>query len=191
MCGAAIQAAASFNSPFFVRPDFSFPQTESFRSLPPLSLWMQIRRRHLPHLSSTGQPLLVTFRLHGSLPQERAFPPESLTSGKAFVCMDRLLDQSQQEPQFLRRPDVAGLVADSLRAGAPTDYLPNLRKSDPHQDRQRTRSEPPSVSGLPSILRSDRNVGVGCIDHRLAAAIVRQYQIGIEVRKHRCDDIGG
>ena len=84
---------------------------------------MQIRRRRLPHLTVIGQPLFVTFRLHGSLPPGRSFPDESLTSGKAFVSMDRLLDYNRREPQYLGLPDIAGLVADALLAGSPTDYL--------------------------------------------------------------------
>ncbi len=82
---------------------------------------MQIRRRRLPHLTVIGQPLFVTFRLHGS--PGRSFPDESLTSGKAFVSMDRLLDHNRREPQHLGLPDIAGLVADTLLTGSPTDSL--------------------------------------------------------------------
>ena len=59
----------------------------------------------------------MTFRLHGSLPANRVFPPERLTSGKAFVAMDRILDRAEHGPSFLRRPDVAGLVAAAVRDG--------------------------------------------------------------------------
>ena len=84
---------------------------------------MQIRRRRLPHLTVIGQPLFVTFRLHGSLPPGRTVPDESLTSGKAFVSMDHLLDHNRREPQYLGLPEIAGLVADTLLTGSPTDYL--------------------------------------------------------------------
>jgi len=47
----------------------------------------------LPHWDSVGEPLFVTFRLYGM------FPPEQLTSGKAFVAMDRLLDHDQRRLQ--------------------------------------------------------------------------------------------
>ncbi len=83
---------------------------------------MQIRRRRLPHLTVIGQPLFVTFRLHGSLPPSRTFPDESMTSGKAFVSMDRLLDHNRREPQYLGLPNIAQLVVDNLLSGAQADY---------------------------------------------------------------------
>jgi hypothetical protein len=65
-----------------------------------------------------GDPLFVTFRLHGSLPANRAFPPEAVgTSGKAFVAMDRLLDQGATGPLHLRRPEIAKSVISALRDG--------------------------------------------------------------------------
>jgi REP element-mobilizing transposase RayT len=73
-------------------------------------------QRRLPHWDVIGQPLFVTFRLHGSLPQGRAFPP-GLTAGHAFVALDRLLDVSTHGPTFLRRPEIASLVVQSLRDG--------------------------------------------------------------------------
>jgi len=73
--------------------------------------------RRLPHWEVVGKPLFVTFRLHGSLPLNRVFPPARLTSGKAFVAMDRILDRAENGPSFLRRPDVAGLVVAALRDG--------------------------------------------------------------------------
>jgi len=65
-----------------------------------------------------GQPLFVTFRLHGSLPTNRAFPSENLTSGEAFVAMDRLLDGARSGPMFLKQPDIAQLVVDSIDYGS-------------------------------------------------------------------------
>jgi putative transposase len=73
--------------------------------------------RRLPHWDVIGQPLFVTFRLHGSLPQGRAFPPARLTAGKAFVALDRLLDNSVHGPTYLRRPEIASLIVEALRAG--------------------------------------------------------------------------
>ena len=56
---------------------------------------MKHYERRLPHWDTIGQPLFVTFRLHGTLPRSRVFPPDKLTtSGKAFVTMDRLLDRA-------------------------------------------------------------------------------------------------
>src|SRR5262245_46481849 len=62
-------------------------------------------------------PLFVTFRLHDSLPANRVFPPERLTTGKAFVAMDRILDRARGGPLFLQQPEIAGLTVDALRDG--------------------------------------------------------------------------
>lgn len=74
--------------------------------------------RRLPHWDTVGQPLFVTFRLYGSLPAHRVFPPESLDrSGKTFVAMDRLLDRGASGPSYLRRREIAELVVEALGAG--------------------------------------------------------------------------
>ncbi|MCU1261200.1 MAG: hypothetical protein JWO80_4085, partial [Bryobacterales bacterium] len=69
------------------------------------------------------EPLFITFRLHGSLPSSRHFPTGSLSSGKAFVCMDRLLDECRAGPTHLRNPAVAQVVVDAIRQGVGRDYL--------------------------------------------------------------------
>jgi hypothetical protein len=71
-------------------------------------------RRRLPHFHVIGQPLFVTFPLYGSLPANRPFPASNLTSGEAFVTLDRLLDQARRGPTFLRQPDIAQLVLASI-----------------------------------------------------------------------------
>jgi REP element-mobilizing transposase RayT len=73
--------------------------------------------RRLPHWDVIGHPLFVTFRLHGSLPAARTFPPARLTTGKAFVAMDRILDRTSSGPLFLARSEIACLVLDALRDG--------------------------------------------------------------------------
>ncbi len=73
--------------------------------------------RRLPHWELVGQPLFVTFRLHGSLPAPRVFPPARMTSGQAFVALDRLLDQPGCGPAFLQRPEIARLVMQALHDG--------------------------------------------------------------------------
>ena len=79
---------------------------------------MREYERRLPHWDVIGQPLFVTFRLHGSLPDRRIFPPERMaTSGKAFVAMDRLLDGGNNGPLFLGRPEIAERVVAALRHG--------------------------------------------------------------------------
>lgn len=73
--------------------------------------------RRLPHWDVVGQPVFVTFRLHGSLPANRVFPPARLTSGKSFVAIDRILDKAVAGPLYLRTPEIAALVVACLRDG--------------------------------------------------------------------------
>ena len=74
--------------------------------------------RRLPHWDTVDQPLFVTFRLHGSLPAHRVFPPDSLAqSGRAFVTMDRLLDRGTSGPLYLQRPALAQMVVAALHDG--------------------------------------------------------------------------
>ena len=73
--------------------------------------------RRLPHFDAIGARLFVTFRLHGSLPESRIFPPERLSSGRAFVAMDGLLDRARSGPFYLRRADVARIVEQALFDG--------------------------------------------------------------------------
>jgi len=58
--------------------------------------------------------VFVTWRLWGSLPQERL--PAHLTSGEAFVALDRLLDTARIGPVYLRQDQIAGMVRDHLQA---------------------------------------------------------------------------
>ena len=74
-------------------------------------------RRRLPHWHPDGQPLFLTWRLHGSLPPNRFFPTGDLNAGKAFVAMDRLLDKAGTGPLYLARPEIARLVVDALVKG--------------------------------------------------------------------------
>jgi putative transposase len=78
---------------------------------------MQHYARRLPHWDVIGQPLFVTFRLHDSLPPNRVFPPDRLTTGRAFVALDRILDKATSGPLFLSRPDIADLVVAAVRDG--------------------------------------------------------------------------
>jgi putative transposase len=73
--------------------------------------------RRLPHWNVIGQQMFVTFRLHDSLPANRVFPPERLTTGKAFVAMDRILDTARTGPLYLRQPEVASVIVTALHAG--------------------------------------------------------------------------
>lgn len=79
---------------------------------------MRHYERRLPHWDTVDRPLFVTFRLRGSLPAHRVFPPSGLAgSGKPFVAMDRLLDRSTSGPLHLRRPEIAKLVIEALQDG--------------------------------------------------------------------------
>jgi putative transposase len=71
-------------------------------------------RRRLPHHDVPGIPAFVSWRLWGSLPRERVFLPEHLSSGEAFVAWDRLLDRTRSGPLYLAQPDIAGLVSKQL-----------------------------------------------------------------------------
>jgi hypothetical protein len=64
-----------------------------------------------------GQPLFVTFRLHESLPVGRVFAPAAITTGKAFVVMDHLLDSAATGPRYLSNPEIAALVVGCLHDG--------------------------------------------------------------------------
>ncbi|MEK7407846.1 MAG: hypothetical protein AAB225_22480, partial [Acidobacteriota bacterium] len=75
---------------------------------------MSLYQRRLPHWQPTGPPLFLTWRLHGTLPANRYFGREGLSSGRVFVCLDRYLDRAGHGPAWLRQDDIAQLVVDSL-----------------------------------------------------------------------------
>src|SRR5947209_15456858 len=81
---------------------------------------MQSSYRRLPHHYAIGEPL---FRLHGTLPTGRVFPSGRLSSGKAFACLDRLLDEQRAGPAYLRMPAIAEVVADAIGQGTASDYM--------------------------------------------------------------------
>ena len=99
----------------WLQPPLRRPHEKNFPSY--AQLYMLHYERRLPHWDTVGRPLFVTFRLHDSLPKHRVFPPERLTTGKAFVAMDCLLDRATTGPFFLRQPEIASLIVDALRAG--------------------------------------------------------------------------
>ena len=70
--------------------------------------------RRLPHYYPLESPVFITWRLHGSLPGHRSFAPD-LASGKAFVAMDRLLDNAISGPLYLHRPEIAVMVVEAIR----------------------------------------------------------------------------
>ena len=75
-------------------------------------------RRRLPHLDVPGSPVFVTWRLWGSLPQERVFVREHVASGEAFAALDRLLDLARSGPVYLRQPEIANLVSQQIHTAS-------------------------------------------------------------------------
>lgn len=73
----------------------------------------KFHKRRLPHLYQVGQPIFVTWRLYGSLPRNRRFP--ELTSGQAFVAMDRILDPAETGPRYLAMAAIAHMVIEAIR----------------------------------------------------------------------------
>jgi REP element-mobilizing transposase RayT len=69
--------------------------------------------RRLPHYHALGRPVFLTWRLHGSLPAGRSFPPAA-SSGQAFLALDRLLDHAHTGPLCLRMPQIAQLTVDAI-----------------------------------------------------------------------------
>ena len=72
-------------------------------------------RRRLPHVWSTDQPVFLTWRLYDSLPPHRHFAGGTLPSGRAFVAMDRLLDETRTGPFYPRQPAIADMVVEAIR----------------------------------------------------------------------------
>ena len=61
-----------------------------------------------------GDPVFLTWRLHGSLPPDRFFPTGVLSSGEAFAALDRLLDEAHTGPFYLRQPTLAEMVVRAI-----------------------------------------------------------------------------
>jgi putative transposase len=74
-------------------------------------------RRRLPHEYPEEKWLFVTWHLHGSLPQALYPPPGKLSSGPAFVWMDRYLDAARCGPLYLAQEPIARLLVASLQRG--------------------------------------------------------------------------
>ena len=45
-----------------------------------------------------------------------------MSSGKAFVCMDRLLDTNSSSPRYLQTPGIAQCVVDAIQQGGHNSY---------------------------------------------------------------------
>jgi hypothetical protein len=75
-------------------------------------------KRRLPHLHQIGCPAFLTWRLYGSLPTHRVFPGGVISSGQAFAALDRLLDEAESGPFYLRQPAIAEIVSDAIHYNA-------------------------------------------------------------------------
>jgi REP element-mobilizing transposase RayT len=75
-------------------------------------------RRRLPHVYEIEHPIFLTWRLHDSLPPNRAFAAGTLASGQAFVVMDRLLDEARSGPFYLRQPAIADMIVEAIQYNA-------------------------------------------------------------------------
>jgi putative transposase len=87
---------------------------------------VSFHRRRLPHWQPEGRPLFVTWRLWGSLPEDRYPSLGSEFAGRAFEWIDRCLDEAKCGPVWLGREDVARVVVDALAHGARTMDLYEL-----------------------------------------------------------------
>ena len=79
---------------------------------------MTFYRRRLPHFHEIDRPVFLTWRLHDSLPPHRAYPTETLNSGRAFAAMDRLLDEARAGAVYLRQPAVANMIVETIHYNA-------------------------------------------------------------------------
>jgi len=89
---------------------------EKISTLVQLLVQMPTTRRRLPHIYPKGVPLFVTWHLHGSVPHN-LHPPGTLTSGEAFVWLDRHVDNPKQGPMYLQQPEFAKIVVASIHKG--------------------------------------------------------------------------
>jgi len=79
---------------------------------------MALYRRRLPHDDETDQPVFLTWRLQGSLPDHRTFPAAAVNSGRAFAAMDHLLDEARSGPFYLRQAAIADMVVEAIQYNA-------------------------------------------------------------------------
>jgi putative transposase len=78
---------------------------------------MRTSQRRLPHHHPENKWLFITWHLHGSLPHARYPPADKLSSGAAFVWMDRYLDTTRVGPMDLMQESIASIVVAALKRG--------------------------------------------------------------------------
>ena len=79
---------------------------------------MSYYERDLPHWKPEGAGLFLTWRLHGSLPREVLESRREANAAREFVRQDRILDQVQCGPTWLKDDRVAAMVAGALCTAA-------------------------------------------------------------------------
>jgi putative transposase len=68
-------------------------------------------RRNLPHFQPDGAALFITCRLHGTMPLRSGL------DGRAFVEADRELERTQLGPAWLKQPEIAACVTETILDG--------------------------------------------------------------------------
>ncbi len=81
---------------------------------------MTFYRRRLPHLYEADRTIFLTWRLYDSLPANRHFASATVSSGRAFAALDRLLDEARSGPFYLRQTAIASMVVDAIHYNANT-----------------------------------------------------------------------
>ena len=69
------------------------------------------------------QPVFVTLCLRDSLPADRDFATESMPSGPASFCIDRLLHDRRAGSNQLCRPTIARCVVEGIHYCARTNFI--------------------------------------------------------------------
>jgi REP element-mobilizing transposase RayT len=77
---------------------------------------MTFTRRHLPHWHPPDTEVFITWRLHGTLPAKYHSHNISDSPGKCFLGFDKLLDQAQNGPLWLKDDRIAECVISQLQA---------------------------------------------------------------------------
>ncbi len=85
---------------------------------------MAYYRRDLPHWQPEGVFLFITWRLHGSLP---GLLRQTGPAGQVFREWDRALDRAASGPIWLKNPQIAAMIAGTLRSGEIEKQLYRLR----------------------------------------------------------------
>jgi putative transposase len=93
-------------------PDLSLENSKP----PALLLFVSFYRRKLPHWQPEGRSIFLTWRLYGSVPRNKV--THSLTEGQRFLLIDQQLDTADYGPVYLKNPQVAATVEQTLFTAA-------------------------------------------------------------------------